>query len=158
MSLVIKVQKIRSDIMKFSIQMQKIPAEFYLQLKYHWRNYLLAQNSLKCSSYFSIKAVCHCHGSSIIIVRAISDKVSTYWGQMMHICISKLGHHWFRSWLITCLSLYSYLSLYWLIVNWIFWNRFQWNLNENQTNFRSIKWIWKCCLQNGSHFVSSSMC
>ena len=37
----------------------------------------------------------------------------------------------------------------------IFFNKFQWNMNQN-TPFWF--YIWKCCLQNGSHFVSALMC
>ena len=40
--------------------------------------------------------------------------------------------------------------------NWTLRNKFQCNFNQN--NFDLTKLIWKCCLQNGSHFVWASMC
>ena len=43
----------------------------------------------------------------------------------MHICIIKLGHHYFRWWLVA----------YWHIVNWILRNKLQWNHNQNSYIF-----------------------
>ena len=39
-----------------------------------------------------------------------------------------------------------------LIVSWAIWNILEWNFNQNAIFFR--KCIWKCCLQNVSHFCS----
>ena len=50
-----------------------------------------------------------------------------------------------------------YLNQYWNIVNWTLGNKLQWNLNQN-SNISIKKCIWKCCLWNGIHFVSASIC
>ena len=52
-----------------------------------------------------------------------------------HICITKLGHHWFRKWLVTSSVPSHYLNQCWIIVNWMHGNIFQWNLNHNKTLF-----------------------
>ena len=40
-----------------------------------------------------------------------------------HICVSKLGHHWFRSWTGVCASPCLYLDQCWCSVNWIVGNK-----------------------------------
>ena len=62
---------------------------------------------------------------------------------MLHIYVNKLGQHYFRKWLVTCLVPSHYLNQCWLIVNWTFRNNFQWNLNGN---FLSRKCNWECSL------------
>ena len=54
---------------------------------------------------------------------------------MMHLHISKLGHHWFRSWLVTWPAQSHYLNQCWIIVNWTLGNIFQWHLNQNSDSF-----------------------
>ena len=49
--------------------------------------------------------------------------------------IYKLGHHWFRLWLVTHLVPCHYLKQCWLIPNWTFGNTFQRNFNQNTTIF-----------------------
>ena len=55
-------------------------------------------------------------------------------------------------------ALSPFLNQCWLIVNWSLRIKFQWNFNQSYHNFRSMKCISKCHLQNGGHFVSASMC
>ena len=47
------------------------------------------------------------------------------------ICVSELGHHWFRKRLVAYPVPSYYLYQCWLIVNWTPRNKFQWYLNRN---------------------------
>ena len=81
----------------------------------------------------------------------------THWGRVMHICVSNLSHHWFRKWLVDWPVPSHYLTQCWDIVNWPLRN-IQWNFNRNSYIFIPENAFWKCRPENGSHFVSSSMC
>ena len=59
----------------------------------------------------------------------------THWGQAMHLYVSKLGHHCFREWLVTCLVPSHHLKQCWNIVNWNPRNKLQWNPNRNSYIF-----------------------
>ena len=48
---------------------------------------------------------------------------------MPQICVSELGHHWFRFWLVACSAPSHYLNQCWFIVDWTPGNKFQWNLH-----------------------------
>ena len=50
--------------------------------------------------------------------------VLTHWGQIMHLCISRLGHHWFTVLLDICLAPSHYLNQCRIIVDWITGNVF----------------------------------
>ena len=52
-----------------------------------------------------------------------------------HLCISELGQHWFRYWLVTYLVLTYYLNQCCVIVNWTLRNELQWNFNQNTKLF-----------------------
>ena len=41
------------------------------------------------------------------------------------LCVSELGQHWFRYWLVVCSALSHYLNQCWLIVNWALGNKLQ---------------------------------
>ena len=69
-----------------------------------------------------------------------------------HKCVSELGKHWFRWWLVTCPAPSLYLSKYWLIANWTPGNNFQWNLNENFVISILKEGIWNCCLPKWRSF------
>ena len=62
------------------------------------------------------------------------------------ICVSKLGHHWFRLWFVDCPVPSHYMIQCWDIVNWTLWNTLQWNLNQNlsilthEKAFESVVW------------------
>ena len=43
--------------------------------------------------------------------------------RLTHICVSKLGHYWFRSWTGVCASPCLYLDQCWCSVNWIVGNK-----------------------------------
>ena len=55
----------------------------------------------------------------------------THWGRVTHICISKVGHHWFRWWLVPWTAPSHYLNHCRNIVNWTPENKLEWNLNRN---------------------------
>ena len=64
----------------------------------------------------------------------------THWGRVTHICISKLGHHWFRSWYFAWPAPSHYLNQCWNIVGWTLGNKFHWNLIKryNNISFKKI--------------------
>ena len=43
---------------------------------------------------------------------------------MMYVCLTKLGHHWFRHWLTDTSEPSHYLNKLWHIVYWILWTNF----------------------------------
>ena len=53
----------------------------------------------------------------------------THWGQVVQICISKAGHHWFRKWLVVCPVPSHYLN--------------QWNISVISL-VRKIDAKWEC--------------
>ena len=74
-----------------------------------------------------------------------------------HICINKLGHHWFRQWLVACPAPSHYWNQCWLIVIWIPGNKFHWNLTRNSTIFIQQNAFENVGCQKGSHFVLGEM-
>ena len=48
-----------------------------------------------------------------------------------HICVSELGQHWFRWWLVACSAPSHYPNQCSLIVNWTLRNKLHWNSNRN---------------------------
>ena len=56
--------------------------------------------------------------------------VLTHLPLVPHICVSELGHHWFRYWLVACSVSSHYLNRCWHSVNWTLGNKFQWNCNR----------------------------
>ena len=54
---------------------------------------------------------------------------------MPHICVSELGKHCFRQWLVACSAPSHYLNQWWLIVNWTLRNKLKWNSNQNTKLF-----------------------
>ena len=59
-----------------------------------------------------------------------------HWGRMTHIYVSKLGHHWFRWWLVACSAPRHYLNLSRFISkDDVFLISFQWNFNLKMKQF-----------------------
>ena len=81
----------------------------------------------------------------------------THWGRVMHICVSKLYHHWFKWWLVVCLATTHYLNHWWFIVNWTLSNIFQRNFMWNSKVFIQENAYENAIYKNGSHLVSASM-
>ena len=52
-----------------------------------------------------------------------------------HKCVSELGQHWFRSWLVTFSAPSRYLNQCWVIFNWTLRNKLHWNYNQNTKIF-----------------------
>ena len=76
--------------------------------------------------------------------------VLSHWGRVMHICISKVIHHWFRWWLIACSALYhcqldpkEHTSI---------------KLCPKFKHFHSRECIWKCRPKKFGHTVATSTC
>ena len=56
---------------------------------------------------------------------------------------------------------YAHQAIIWTIAGLLLgWSlgKLRRNWNHNAMNFYTRKWFWKCCLQNGGHFVFASMC
>ena len=47
---------------------------------------------------------------------------------VLHICVSELGQHWFRQWIVAWSAQSHYLNQWWNIVNFILRNKLQWKL------------------------------
>ena len=50
----------------------------------------------------------------------------------IHVCVSELGQHRFRQWLIAYSVASPYINQCWLIVNWTHRNKHRWNLNQQK--------------------------
>ena len=80
----------------------------------------------------------------------------THRGRVIHICVSKLVHHWIRLWLGASLAPSHYLNQCWHIVNSTLRKCFKEILFKIQ-KFSFRKCIWKCRLDNGSHRLNLSV-
>ena len=58
----------------------------------------------------------------------------THLGRVRHIYVIKLGHYWFRKWLVAWTAPGHYLNQCWN-VNWTMSKKFQWNFNQNIKKF-----------------------
>ena len=70
----------------------------------------------------------------------------THWGWVTLICITSLGHHWFRWWLVACLVPSHYLNQCCIIVNWTHSNKLQSNCFRNSYIFiqaNEIEYVWE---------------
>ena len=54
---------------------------------------------------------------------------------VLHICLDKLGQHWFRCCLVAYSSPSHYLNQCWVIVHWALSNTLQWDFNQNTKLF-----------------------
>ena len=52
-----------------------------------------------------------------------------------HICVSELGQHWFRWWLVAWSAPSHFLNQCWNIVNWALKNKLHWNFTQNTKRF-----------------------
>ena len=122
---------------------------FYaLNIKAWWKQHQsLISQLLPMINYFNPIMGCyvnmrhwHCYG--ILLKKNCmckwvvgTDFILTHWDWMMYIyiyvCISKIGHHWFRWWLGACLAPSHYLNQCWHFVDWTLENKPQTNLNQN---------------------------
>ena len=87
----------------------------------------------------------------------LEDKdLLTQWGRVMYICVSKLGHLWFRQWLVAWLAPSHYLNQCWNIVNWTLGNKLHWKFFKLYTfSFKKMhlkmpsgKWLPFCLSLN----------
>ena len=69
-----------------------------------------------------------------------------HWGRVTHICVSKIGHYWFRQSLVTCSVPRHYQNQWWIIINWTLRNKLHWNFTQNcnifiqENAFENIVW------------------
>ena len=49
--------------------------------------------------------------------------------QVTHICVEKLGHHWFKLRVVTCSASIHHLNQWWVVVKWTFWDKFEWHMS-----------------------------
>ena len=71
-------------------------------------------------------AHCRTCSSKVLFVKTafLTDRRPDH---ICHICVNKLGRHWFLEWLVACLAPSHYLGQCWLIVDYTLENKFQWN-------------------------------
>ena len=89
-----------------------------------------------------------CHHAHYYVTVIIGQKLwwnhsLTHWGRVTYMC-QQTNQHWFRQWLVAWPVPNHYLNQCWNIVNWTLRNK--------------LLCIWKCNLENGSHFVAASVC
>ena len=98
-----------------------------------------------------------CPFQSMFGMQNIIQNISwlTHWGRVIHICISKLTIIGLDNGLSP--DRHQAINQCWNIVNWTPQNKLQWNFNLNSNIFIKKKWISKCRLENGGHFVLASM-
>ena len=65
----------------------------------------------------------------------------THWGLVMHVCVSRLSHHWFWLWLVTWTVPSHYLNQCWNSANWTLRNKLRWNFNQNSNIFIQENWL-----------------
>ena len=67
-------------------------------------------------------------------------KIFVVWGLVTHICIRKLCHHWFRSWLLAWFEPSHYLTQWWFLVNLTLMNIFHRNcdLKSKSSSFQKM--------------------
>ena len=78
----------------------------------------------------------------------------THCGPVVTWAVLYLGQHRFRKWVVAWIAASHYLDQWGPIINWTLRISVQLNLNQNIKKWRCT---WKCCLQNVSHFVQSSV-
>ena len=76
----------------------------------------------------------------------------TYLLLVPHICVSKLGQHWVRQWLVASSVPSHDLNQCWLIFSLTPWNKFQWNSNRNSIIFINKNVFENCRLSNWRPF------
>ena len=60
-----------------------------------------------------------------------SPATLTHLPLVQHLCVSEMGQHLFRQWLVGCSAPSHYLNQRWVIVNWNLMINRQWNSNQN---------------------------
>ena len=68
---------------------------------------------------------CQCNSTYVRSWNKLQWFDLTHWGRVTHICVTNLGHQWFRWWLVACSAPSHYLKQCSIIVNWTLRNKFQ---------------------------------
>ena len=77
----------------------------------------------------------------------------THFPLVPHICISELGQHWFRWWLVPCSTPSHHLNQCCLNVNGTLRNKLQWNFDKNTKLFIYGNVFENVVVESGGHFV-----
>ena len=67
-----------------------------------------------------------------------SENILTHLPIVPHICVSELGQHWFRWWLVAWSAPSHYLNQCWNIVNGTLGNKLQWKLDRNKNAIEKV--------------------
>ena len=89
-----------------------------------WCAIKIAHQSASCHTFLTCE-----------IASSIPLACYLHWGFVMHICVSELGHHWFRLWLVACLVPSHHFNQCWCFVNSMLTNKLQWKYD----NFHSFE-------------------
>ena len=141
----------------FDLHSASVIALLYWIWYYIWFNYNTIDYVVKAHCCINVTANIYLtilFGFYLCLPGPWRQMVLTHWVQVT----IKLSQHLFRQRLVAWPAPSHYLNQCWNIVNWTLGNKFQWNFHQNTAIFISRKCIWKCCLVNGGHFVSASMC
>ena len=128
-----------------------------------------------CCHFFRIVASCHLRAPSITWSNADIWHVTLkefqscnaytlilhHWGWILHICIGKLCHYWFRYWLLAWSAPAIMITIIWIKARILLIRPLGTNFSEIWIKIHTLsfkKMYWKCRQQNGSHFVLASMC
>ena len=81
---------------------------------------------------FSVLISCFPECSRVCVMKPFFKSLKHNWclthsGQLMYICISNIGYHWFRYWLASCWTPTHYLNQCWHVVNSLSPGKFEWN-------------------------------
>ena len=71
------------------------------------------------------------HVFTLSLVTDSHDSLN-HWGRVMHTCVNKLCHHWFRYWFVAWSAPSHHLNHCGYIDDWTPRNIFMWNSNKNK--------------------------
>ena len=89
--------------------------------------------------------------------------VLKHWGRAKHICVSKLGHHWFKLRLLYIMACNLFgtkpsQNPRWFVINWTLRNKLQWNSNQISLSFIQNKIRLKHSSALRDPFYPASVC
>ena len=115
---------------------------------------VLVGNSARPSEgtfFFQNSPMMMCSHKIFHCITGVKFPGSNYCGLVMPYGIIDISQYWFSA-----KPLPQPMLTY--CVNWTLRSKPRWNFDQNSKHFHWSKLIWKCCLQNSSHFVSASIC
>ena len=115
----------------FCVLLQSICIDFYVLLL---SSALFSYSVTFCTDQYMVLLV-YMLVSWLFLTTYILHMLLTHLSLVPHICITELGRHWFREWLVACSAPSHYLNQHWVIVNLTPRNKLQWNFNQNTKLF-----------------------